>query len=144
MRSSDPEHPMAQSSFTSSRSVNFWRRFLIIAGFWSHAVKLGFSCRSGNQSGSVAAPAFTTNITYVNGSHPNLQVGDVAHFEIAVSQDQIVISSTVFMDTLLTARPIAMSFNTPFRATGRLSTVVTEKKFIPKMAHSPHLLLARQ
>ena len=43
---------------------------------------------------------FTTNVTYVNGSHPNLQVGDVLIFEIAVSQDQIVISSTVFMDPL--------------------------------------------
>ena len=141
----NPEHPMAQSSFTSSRSVNFWHAPFSChgSGFGVMLSSLGSHVAAETNPDPLQRLRFTTNVTYVNGSHPNLQVGDVLIFEIAVSQDQIVISSTVFMDPLCDGKTDCNVFQYTISGNWRLSTVVTEKKFIPKMAHSPHLLCLR-
>ena len=72
---------------------------------------------------------FTTNVTSVHGAHPNLEVGDVLIFELAVPRDVFIIAPQTpdDPDFVILARPDASHIHITFRALGRLSTVVMER-----------------
>ena len=77
------------------------RRFLVIAAVFGVMLSsLGSHVAAETNPDPLQRLRFTTNVTYVNGSHPNLQVGDVLIFEIAVPQDQMVLASMTMMDPL--------------------------------------------